>query len=214
MKLTRSIVAVAALTSMSFAGGLINEPVYENEIVEVPVEPVVVEAPKPEPKPEPKPVVVVPPVVEASKFYVAGGLTDVAVSTLNRASLFKSKNGQDRQVAITGRLGYDFMNYLGAELRGTYGIAKDNGSKFKQVGAYLKPNYDIADTGLNVYGLLGASKTNAGVGSETGFSYGAGLDYAIPSNDKISVFTDVVNYMKKSGTASQWGLTLGAAYKF
>ena len=129
----------------------------------------------------------------------------------SRANLFSDKKGQDRQIGFTGKLGYDFMDYLGAELRGTYGIAKDNGSKFKQIGAYLKPNYNVTDE-INLYGLLGASKTNVGVGSDTGFSYGAGLDYGI--SDKVSVFTDVVNYMKKSNTASQWGLTLGAAYQF
>ena len=218
MKLTSSIVAIAALSGMSFAGGMIMEPAYENEIVEIPVEPVVVVQPKKEEVvvvkeiPKPKPVVVEKP-AEPSGLYIAGGLTDVAIATKNRASLFKNKNGQDRQIGFTGKLGYDFMDYLGAELRGTYGIAKDNGSKFKQIGAYLKPNYDIsAVEGLNLYGLLGASKTNVGVGSDTGFSYGAGLDYGI--SDKVSVFTDVVNYMKKSNTASQWGLTLGAAYQF
>jgi len=234
MKLTRSIVAIAALTSMSFAGGMIMEPVYENETVVIPVEPIIEEeyiAPTPPPPPPPppavvvtppkvvvvekKPVVVVPPVVKPLGIYIAGGLTDVAISNNNRASLFKDKKGQDRQIGFTGRVGYDFMDYLGAELRGTYGIAKDSGSKFKQIGGYLKPNYDIpAVEGLNLYGLLGASKTNVGVGSNTGFSYGAGLDYKIPGNDKVSVFTDVVNYMKKSNTASQFGLTLGAAYQF
>jgi len=230
MKFTQSLVAIAALTTLSstlsFAGGDINPvTVFEQEPVSVPVE-----VPYVEPIPEPEyvapvvqapvvqtPIVTPPPApepkVEAKPLgiYLAGGLTDVAVATANRASLFKSKKHQDRQLGFTGRLGYDFMDYLGAELRGTYGFAKTDGSKFKQIGAYLKPNYNITKE-LNLYGLLGASKTNVGVGSTTGFSYGAGLDYAI--TDKVSVFTDVVNYMKKKGTASQWGLTLGAAYQF
>jgi len=246
MKLKSSIVAIVALSGMSFAGGMIMEPAYENEVVEIPVEPVMEETyveqpvveetvveqpvveeyvapkkevviketptPTPKPIPKPKPIVVEKP-AEPSGLYIAGGLTDVAIRTTGRANFFKSKSGQGRQIGFTGRLGYDFMDYLGAELRGTYGIAKDNGNKFKQIGAYLKPNYDIpAVEGLNVYGLLGASKTNVGVGSTTGFSYGLGLDYGI--TDKVSVFTDVVNYMKKKGTASEFGLTLGAAYQF
>jgi hypothetical protein len=229
MKLTRSIAVVAALTSMSFAGGMIMEPAYENETVVVPVEPVYV-APEPvyvaPPAPpaavvvekapvkvvvEKVPVKVVPVPVTTSKLYIAGGLTDVAIRSNGRVNLFGDENNQDRQIGLTGRVGYDFMDYLGAELRGTYGIAKDKGSKFKQVGAYLKPNYNVTDA-INLYGLLGASKTNVGVGSDTGFSYGAGLDYGI--SDKVSVFTDVVNYMKKSNTAAQWGLTLGAGYRF
>ena len=224
MKLTSSIVAIVALSGMSFAGGMIMEPAYENEIVEVPVEPVPVEMvqevvkeevvevkekPPVKIKAEVKPEVVAP--AKASGLYIAGGLTDVAIANNNRASLFKEKKGQDRQIGLTGRIGYDFMDYLGAELRGTYGIAKDSGSKFKQIGGYLKPNYDVTDD-INLYGLLGLSKTNPGVGSNTGFSYGAGLDYGL--TEKVSVFTDVVNYMKKSGTSSQWGLTLGAAYQF
>jgi len=211
MKLTSSLVAIAALTTMSFAGGDIIEPVFATETdIIVPIEPI----PKPVEIPQPPvPEIVIPPVVAvvAPKFYVAGGLTDVAVNASDTANFFSDKVGQDRQIGFTGRLGYDFMDFLGAELRGTYGIAKDNGSRFKQVGAYLKPNYSVTDD-INLYGLLGASKTNADATSQTGFSYGGGLDYGVADN--ISIFTDVVNYMKKSDTASQWGLTLGAAYHF
>jgi len=245
MKLKSSIVAIVALSGMSFAGGMIMEPAYENEVVEIPVEPVIEETyveqpvveetvveqpvvqetvvkppvfvePKKEvvveiPKKEPKKIVVEKP-AKPSGLYLAGGLTDVAIRTNDRANLFSKKSDQDRQIGFTGRLGYDFMDYLGAELRGTYGIAKDKENKFKQIGAYLKPNYNITNE-INLYGLLGASKTNVGVGSDSGFSYGAGLDYEIP-NSNISVFTDVVNYMKKKNTDSQWGLTFGAGYKF
>jgi len=232
MKLTHSIVAIAALSTLSFAGGDINPiTVFDTEpIVEIPVEPVYVEPVYVEPTPDPV-VVEAPPVVVHTPpkvikvpevvtpvaaaplgLYIAGGLTDVAVNSAGRANFFTNKVGQDRQIGFTGRLGYDFMDYLGAELRGTYGVAKTGGTKFKQVGAYLKPNYDVMND-LNLYGLLGASKTNGiNTGVNTGFSYGAGLDYAI--SDKISVFSDVLNYMKKSNTASQWGLTLGAAYQF
>ncbi len=216
MKLTHSLVALAALTTLSFAGGDINPvTVFEQEPVAVPVEPAPAPAPAPKPVPAPKPKPVTPPVVaKPSGVYIAGGLTDVAVNATDRANLFSDETAQDRQIGLTGRVGYDFMDYLGAELRGTYGIAKDAGTKFKQVGGYLKPNYDIPNVdGLNLYGLLGLSKTNgAGTSTETGFSYGAGLDYDV--SDKVSVFTDVLNYMKKSNTSSQWGLTLGAAYHF
>lgn len=212
MKLTSSIVAIAALSTMSFAGGDIIEPIFEQETVVVPVEPV--EVPKPVVKKDP---IVVKPVVKKAPeeplgLYIAGGLTDVAIHSTDNANLFGDEVGQDRKIGLTGRIGYDFMDYLGAELRGTYGVAKDSGSKFKQAGAYLKPNYDITDA-FNLYGLIGASKANMNpTGSETGLSYGAGLDYGI--TDNISVFTDVVNYLRKSNTNSQLGLTLGAAYQF
>jgi len=224
MKLTNSIVAFIALTSMSFAGGDIIEPVFEQETVVVPVEPVVIPTPAPIPAPAPAPapvvkaapVVVAPVVAEALGLYIAGGITDIAARGNDEtANLFSEEVNQDRQLGFTGRLGYDFMDYLGAEIRGTYGTSKvDNGyNKFKQVGAYLKPNFDIVDN-LNLYGLLGASKANfAGIAdSETGLSYGAGLNYGLGSN--LSVFTDVVNYLEKSDVPSAWGLTVGAGYQF
>jgi len=274
MKLTQSLVAIAALTTLSstlsFAGGDINPvTVFEQEPVSVPVE-VPYVAPAEEeyvapaeeeyvapaeeeyvaPAPEPEyvapvvetpvvetPVVVAPvvetpvavvtppvavaPVVAAAKplgLYLAGGLTAIAARETHEdwANVFAKEHNQDRQLGFTGRLGYDFMDYLGAELRGTYGFSKTHDNlgyrKFKQIGAYLKPNYDITDA-LNLYGLLGASKTNtAGLATNTGFSYGFGLDYDI--TNKVSVFTDMVNYMKKKDVPNAWGLTVGAAYQF
>ena len=272
MKLTSSIAAIAVLTSMSFAGGDIIAPVFEQEVVQVPVEPVyvapaapveeeiyvapaapmeevyvapeepvyvapiattpapVISTPTPVPTPVPTavpkpvvpavvPVVVAPVVAEALGLYIAGGITGIAVREEHEdaANLFSDEYHQDRQLGFTGRLGYDFMDYLGAELRGTYGMTKeDSSTKFKQFGAYLKPNYNITDT-LNLYGLLGAAKANMDDWSdldttETGFSYGAGLDYSL--GDKVSVFTDVLNYLTEDDSTSQWGLTVGAAYQF
>ncbi len=222
MKLTYSLVALAALTTLGFAGGDINPvTVFEQEPVVVPVEPVPepepepVPAPAPAPAPTPKPVA--KPVAKPLGFYLAGGITDVTVSYPHDSapSLFTDKVNQDRQVGVTARLGYDFMDYLGAELRGTYGISK-NGTgfdKYKQFGAYLKPNYDITKE-LNLYGLIGASKSDhAGIaGSSTGLSYGAGVDYGVTKN--ISIFTDVINFMDKSNVPESWGLTVGAGYEF
>jgi len=261
MKFTQSLVAIAALTTLSstlsFAGGDINPvTVFEQEPVSVPVEvPYVEPIPEPEPEyvapmPEPEyvapvvetPVVETPvvqaPVVQAPAvqtpavtppvdptplvsaaplgFYLGGGLTAIAARETHEdwANVFSEEKHQDRQLGFTGRLGYDFMDYLGAELRGTYGFAKKASgyTKFKQVGAYLKPNYDITDD-FNLYGLLGYSKTNtSGLATNSGFSYGFGLDYDI--TNKVSVFTDMVNYMKKKDVPNAWGLTVGAAYQF
>jgi opacity protein-like surface antigen len=222
MKLTKSIVAIIALSSMSFAGGDIIEPVFEQETVVVPVEPVYV-APTPAPAPTPvavkaAPVVVAPVVAEALGLYIAGGITDIAARSGDRANLFSDELDQDRQVGLTGRLGYDFMDNLGAELRGTIAVSEEDEGidSFQQVGAYLKPNYDITDT-LNLYGLVGVSSANLADpkdmdSQETGLSYGLGLDYSV--SNTISVFTDVVNYLKDDDTNSLWGLTIGAGYQF
>lgn len=239
MKLTQSLAVIAALSTLSFAGGDINPvTVFEQEPVYVPVEPI----PEPEPvyvAPAPvveapivkapivkapvvkAPVAVVPPKVEKASgplgLYLAGGLTGLAASKphADMSNVFAAEKNQNRQIGFTGRLGYDFMNYLGAELRGTYGFANvANGyTKYKQVGAYLKPNYDITDA-LNLYGLLGASYSNhAGLAAkETGLSYGLGLDYSL--SDSFSIFTDYLNLMDKKNIPESSALTIGAAYNF
>ena len=284
MKLRSSIVAIAALSSMSFAGGDIGgvvelenkydyvpaQAVAEVEYVEptpeyvappaeeyvpqeipyvaptptpvyiaptptpvyvaptptpvyvaptpTPAPPVVV----PTPKPTPKPVQVAKP-SGPSGLYVGGALTEMAARSNcagNRANIFSEESGQDRQLGFTGILGYDFMDYLGAELRASIGLANDDyGTKMKQFGAYLKPNIDLGDA-LNLYGLLGYSSTNmsaCGRGADlddtnSGFSYGAGVVYGVTEN--VSVFTDIVNYLRDDETRSTWGANLGVKYKF
>ena len=218
MKLTHSIVAIATLSTLSFAGGNINPiTVFEAEpVINVPVEPVptpvvVVEAPK---------VVEAPviPVVPAPNFYFGLGATKMKVKQHADTAL-GLVDASDSQTGITARLGYDFMDYLGAELRGTSAISgadtANNFRKIKQIGAYLKPNYDLTDS-LNLYGLLGASKVNMSEPSNrstnTGFSYGLGLDYAV--SDTFSVFIDAVDYLRKSNKNDVYGATLGAAYHF
>jgi len=211
MKLTHSLVVLATLSTLSFAGGDINPvTVFEQEPVVVPVEPVPAPAPAPAPKPAPAPVAVPP--VPAPNFYFGLGATAL------KAKQDVAPTFSDKQTGITARLGYDFMDYLGAELRGTSALSgADTGNeKIKQYGAYLKPNIDLTDS-LNLYGLLGASKVNmsnpgAPTDKESGFSYGLGLDYGV--SDTFSVFLDAVNYLQKSDKNDVYGATIGAAYHF
>ena len=233
MKLTNSLVAIAALSTLSFAGGDINPvTVFEQEPIVVPVEPIpvpveapVLVTPTPEPvripvapKTTPPPAPVIPPVV-ANDFYFGLGATALKAKQTSDNTVVPAIGAfSDRQVGITAKLGYDFMDYLGAELRGTSAVSKvdTNNVKIKQIGAYLKPNFDITDS-LNLYGLLGASKVNmsnpgAVNDKETGFSYGLGLDYGV--SDSFSVFLDAVDYLRKSDKNKVYGATLGAALKF
>jgi len=183
------------------------------------VAPPVVVTPKPTPKP-------VKPMAKPSGpigMYVGGALAAMASRSDcegNRANVFSEENGQDRQIGFTGILGYDFMKFLGAELRTSMGLAKDDyGTKMKQYGLYLKPNIDLGDA-LNLYGLIGYSTVNmstCGTGADldeknSGLSYGAGLDYGVTEN--ISVFTDVVNYLRDNDSRSTWGTNVGVKYKF
>ena len=131
---------------------------------------------------------------------------------------------QDRQTGITAVIGYDFMDYLGAELRAAMAVdgANNGNDDMQQFGIYLKPQLPVSDA-MNIYGLLGYSMINMsddwnGVndvydGDNDGFSFGMGLDYGVTEN--ISVFTDYVNYLRNYGaTNSQWGANLGLKYNF
>jgi opacity protein-like surface antigen len=241
MKLRSSIATIIALSSMSFAGGDINGiTTFENNDyvaaeAEAAAEVVVAQPEAPEPKVvtppatekkalvTPKPV---PTPVSAGNFYVGGAVAAMAARSNcegDRANVFAEEEGQDRQVGITGILGYDFMDYLGAELRASMGVSgeDDGAEKIQQYGIYLKPNYDITDA-INLYGLLGYSSVNMSDcfllansdpdNTNSGFSYGAGLDYGVTEN--ISVFTDIVNYLRDDDKASTWGTNIGLKYNF
>ena len=230
MKLTHSLVALATLSTLSFAGGDINPvTVFEQEPIVVPVEPIyvpVVEAPAVVAPAVQVPAVVAPkttapviPPVVANNFYFGLGATTLkAKQEADTTVVPNVASFSDKQVGVTARLGYDFMDYLGAELRGSSALSQEDtgNEKIKQIGAYLKPNFDITDS-LNLYGLLGASKVNmsnpgAMNDKETGFSYGLGLDYDV--SDSFSVFLDAVDYLRKSDKNDVYGATLGAVFHF
>jgi len=245
MKLKSSIIAIIALSSMSFAGGDIGgvTTFENNDMVAAEIEAVepapmdtTIDTSKPTTTTTPavakKEVVKeTPKLVEktSSKVgpYIGIALTEMGVSLNDEVNLFEDKFNQDRQDAITLVAGYNFMEYLGAELRASLAVAGDDygNDKLREYGIYLKPQYDIlqssSNTGsLNIYGLLGYSSINLSdpspirfKGTNSGFSYGGGLDYGITEN--ISVFTDYVNYLSdKSGSDSTWGANLGVRYNF
>jgi len=243
MKLKSSIIAMIALSSMSFAGGDIggvttfeNNDMVAAEVEAVEPASIATPAPTPAPAPAPAPAVhkevkkEVPKVEKISSKvgpYIGIALTEMGVSLNDDVNLFEDKFNQDRQDAITLVAGYNFMEYLGAELRASLAVAGDDygNDKLREYGIYLKPQYDVLQSSsnsgsLNIYGLLGYSSINLSdpspirfKGTNSGFSYGAGLDYGITEN--ISVFTDYVNYLSdKSGSDSTWGANLGVRYNF
>lgn len=221
MKTYKSLVAVLALSSVAFAGGNIS-PVtpYEDTDVRASQEVEVV----PEVKPVEEiveqnviPVEVAPIASAMMGGYVGLGLTGIADRVTNNGSqsnIFKSLDGQDRQLGLTGLVGYDFDENLGVELRGTQGQWKrNNTNKFKNMGAYLKPQVDLG--GVNLYGLAGYAMTGGGnttTGDREGdFSYGAGLD--VPLTEELKLFGDLVQYIDK-GKDNAMGATAGLKYQF
>jgi len=232
MKLKSSIVAIAALSSMSFAGGDIGgATTFENtDYVEAEVQAVEPAAPaevakevvvkKEVKKEEPKK----PVSSKAGPFYMGAAWSLMATRLDDRVNIMGEEDFQDRQTGITLVAGYDFMDYLGAELRAAIAVSgADTGNDdMQQFGLYLKPQYPVTPE-MNVYGLLGYSMINMsddwnGVnnvfdGDNDGISFGLGLDYGVTEN--ISVFTDYVNYLRNyGGTNSQWGANLGLKYNF
>ena len=263
MRLRNSIITIAILSSMSFAGGDIggvtsfenddyqkaNEEVVPYEPTPIPEAQEVISTPIPTaiptvestrevptampttapavtPKPTPK-------VVEKSSsgvggFYVGLAVSDMGVRADDRVNLFSSEKHQDLQKGLTLVAGYDFMKYLGAELRAALSLAGEGQGQdnLAEYGVYLKPQYPVLDN-LNIYGLLGYSAINMSDpatkefydknkkfdGDNSGFSFGGGINYGITSN--ISVFTDVVNYLRDfGGSNSTWGANLGVRYNF
>ncbi len=242
MKLKSSIIAIAALSSISYAGGDIggvtsfeNDDYVNAEVQAVEPEatpmptvmPEIAPTPVPTVAPTPKPIPVVSKKVAGVGPYVGLAISDMGVRSDDRVNLFAEEKHQDRQFGITGVVGYDFMKYLGAELRAALSVSGENDGQdnLAEYGIYLKPKYPVLNN-LNVYGLLGysfinmsdpATKTNANDnpfdGDNSGFSFGAGVDYGVTQN--ISVFTDVVNYLRDfGGSNSTWGANLGVKYHF
>jgi len=252
MRLKNSIIAIAVLSSMSFAGGDIggvtsfenddyqkaNEEVVPYEPTAIPeviptamptvaptVEPTVAPTARPTVAPTPKVMEKVSSGVGGP--YVGLAISDMGVRADDRVNLLDSEKHQDLQKGLTLVVGYDFMKYLGAELRAALSLAGEGQGQdnLAEYGVYLKPQYPVLDN-LNIYGLLGysainmsdpASKTkyndNPFDGDNSGFSFGGGLNYGVTSN--ISVFTDVVNYLRNfGGTNSTWGANLGVRYNF
>ncbi len=246
MRLKNSIIAIAVLSSMSFAGGDIGGVTsFENDDYKNAEAEIVPYTPTPIPEVVPTAIPTVAPTVEPTVAptarptvaptpkvmekvssgvggpYVGLAISDMGVRADDRVNLLDSEKHQDLQKGLTLVVGYDFMKYLGAELRAALSLAGEGQGQdnLAEYGVYLKPQYPVLDN-LNIYGLLGYSAINMSDpvtepfdGDNSGFSFGGGLNYGVTSN--ISVFTDVVNYLRDfGGSNSTWGANLGVRYNF
>lgn len=133
--------------------------------------------------------------------------------------------------ALRGIVGYELNPNLAVEGMLAFGmsdaVVKANGVgvsgvKLKidnAVGIYLKPKTKLNDQ-IELFGRLGLARvkgtiTAAGFATESGsdssFSYGAGLSYAI--NAKTSVNADYMQYLSQDGFKVN-GFTFGVGMKF
>jgi len=127
---------------------------------------------------------------------------------------------EDETYGAMLRVGYDFNEYIGVEVRGMRTFLDEGpfgGAPLQHVGVFVKPQYSVSET-FNVYGLLGYGYTeNLGNGqrlkyfdNDHGFSAGLGLEYDL--SDKKDDFIKSANYTRAfDGYADQgkgWSLFL------
>jgi opacity protein-like surface antigen len=161
-----------------------------------------------------------------------GEIGYTSVTTKENLSLSGSTyNIKASPTALRGIFGYELNPNLAIEALGAFGLSdstiKANGvsvSGFTMeidnvIGVYLKPKTQL-NGNLELFGRVGFAHSKgtasaAGVASssasENGFSYGAGLSYAI--NPTTSLNADYMSYLNKDGFKAN-GFTFGVGFKF
>jgi opacity protein-like surface antigen len=201
-KIVLSVWAVAAMSSLGFAGGDMKD-------VEPAVEPVVE-------------------VVEAAEknFYVGLGLSALSTGT-GDIDFIDNHSDRDRTVNLLLLAGYEFTEYMAIEGRYSTYVYQEDSINSDTWGVYLKPQYPVNEA-WNLYALVGfGGMTVDGVDGadidvdDTGFQWGLGVNYAY--SEEIAVFVDYVSIASDMG-ADAWGgvpedidadaITVGVTYNF
>ena len=200
-KIVHSVWAVAAMSSLGFAGGDMKD-------VEPAVEPVVA--------------------VEEEKSGLYAGLGISALSTREGSlDFFSEKSGQDRTGNLLFMAGYEFNTYVAVEGRYSTYIAEEDFLNSDTWGIYLKPQYPVNED-FKLYALLGFGGMDAeGVNGydvdvdDSGFQWGLGVSYAM--TETVSVFLDYVSlasdmesnaFLGATPDVDSDALTLGVTYNF
>ncbi|MBD3793125.1 MAG: porin family protein [Campylobacterales bacterium] len=228
-----SIVSLIALGTLGYAGGDF-APVtdYEVEDIQLAEEEAKVPVVVPEPVPVAEPVVPQP--AKPNGFYAGLGITAVNFES-NCNCPTSGAEGKDKNLAVLGRLGYDFNRYIGLEARAMKTFALENGADVEHYGLFAKPMYPVMDQ-ANIYGLLGVAKTQSSgklqnVDAET-FALGAGFEYDLSKDDSkdllyrrafdgqgdqeqgVGLFVDYERLMAKDGAPALDTLSAGVTYDF
>ena len=200
-KIVLSVWAVAALSSLGFAGGNMKD-------VEPAVEPVVE-------------------VVEAEKnFYVGLGLSALSTGT-GDMDFFDNHSDRDRTVNLLLVAGYEFNPYMAVEGRYSTYVYQEDSLNSDTWGVYVKPQYPV-NNDFSLYALVGfGGMTVDGIDGadidvdDTGFQWGLGVNYAY--SEDTTFFVDYVS-IANDMDADSWGgtaaevsadaITLGVTYNF
>ncbi|MGI2261353.1 porin family protein [Shewanella sp. GXUN23E] len=155
-----------------------------------------------------------------SPFAVASGYIGGSYSALDYSQQGLEKDLSLGAISVTG--GYRFNEYAAIEARAGIGVGDDSlrGVTFEldtYYGGYLKLGIPAGDFYPYVLagfteGELTASLLDDSVsGSESDFSYGAGIGYNI--NKNVSLQLEYTNYLDKDGGTID-GFTFGINYYF
>lgn len=167
-KIVLSVSALAAMSSLVFAGGDIVEPVAT----------------------------AVPVVEELSGFYA--GLGIAAVNTRDSdlsIEWFNSVERQDRLGNVTFLAGYNFNAYIAVEGRYTTSFTHDEDIEMDGWSLFVKPQYPVSED-VVLYALLGYGGVTLDGAKDLGvvdiddssFQWGLGVDYRVTEN--VSLFAD------------------------
>jgi opacity protein-like surface antigen len=162
-KILISLTTVLALTTTTYAGGSVVP--QEAEVVPVPA------------------------VISPIPLYVGLGVVAAAVS--RDCPCMDGSRLKDMTYGGLLRAGWDFNDYIGIEARALQASIEEDFSETTHYGLYLKPQYHVSNQ-TNIYGLIGYGKTEvdydnhrgrASTLSESGLSYGAGIEYDLSSDN-------------------------------
>jgi OOP family OmpA-OmpF porin len=244
-----SIIALIAMGTLGYAGGDISPvTVYETEDVQLATEayeesyvtPIIEEVVEVEPKVveqvvvAPIPVKVVEPKeISPSGFYAGLGITGARFES--NCDCKTGGAGTETNVALAGRVGYDFNKYIGIEARGIQSVAGDDGASISHLGLFLKPMVPIMNA-TNLYALIGAAKTSTkgnlqkvsaeslalGAGVEVDLSadvprdgrYSREFDGKGDQEKGVGLFMDYERLVVKSDAPALDTVTLGVTYDF
>jgi len=170
--------------------------------------------------------------VSANGFYAGLGIAAARYAPNCKCT---SKNGIDKSVGLTVRVGYDFNKYIGLEARGINSNLSGDGGTVKHAGVFIKPMIPVTDA-VNIYGLVGLAKTTTqgrlqrtdaetlamGAGVEVDLSedspksgrYNREFDGAGDQEKGIGLFVDYEKMVVKSGAPDLDAVSAGVTYDF
>ena len=109
-----------------------------------------------------------------SSIYLGGGLSFAEYDSTCKLSSSPSCDNQSTKAGLSVRVGYDFNEYVGLEVRG---ILTGN---LTHIGLFAKPMYNIRED-LNLYVLGGLAQTTTDTNFRNtdvfGLAFGVGLEY-------------------------------------